>query len=252
MTKIRYKTLLTNLTRGEMPVHRFCVLHNGTICGDTVYAVVSQKSGIPVPLVKATLAMIFDAIIDKLRHGYRIELPNVSAFLSMLGSPESTSAESRRANRPVLVAHLAAKGGFKTCCQGPEFELENVSQGATVVVGGVSDNVSRMQDVLTNGTDVEVHAIGSGLYMPDPADPTVGAYIADSQGKVLVKATVAESTATSLVCTFAQIDLEEGTYKFCVASRNGLDPELYGVTVGRRNVQVVNAASAEEGEVSNG
>ena len=103
-------------------------------------------------------------------------------------------------------------------------------------------------NVLTNGTDVEVHATGRGLYMPDTSDPTVGAYIADSSGKVLVKANVTESTATTLVCVFPQIDLPEGTYKFCVASRNGLDAVKYGVTVGSRNIQVVSADSAEEGQ----
>ena len=113
------------------------------------------------------------------------------------------------------------------------------------MVDGVIDTISKTPEVLTNGSNVEVHVTGRGLYMPDLSDPTVGAYISDADGKVLVQANVTESTVATLVCTFSQINLEEGTYKFAVASRNGLDPAQYGVTVGTRNIRVVNAADEE-------
>lgn len=252
MTSVNFKTVLTNLKKDEKPVNRFIVLHNGVVYDDTVYASVAQKSGQPKPLVKATGTMIFDEIGENLKRGYRVEFPQMSAFLSIPGLVESASAESRRASPPVLVAHFAAKGDFRKCCQGDEFVLVNVTQGASVGVDTVIDSVSQTPDVLTNGTDVEVHATGRGLYLPDLDDPTVGAYVADSSGTVLAKAAVTRSTATLLVCTFPEIDLKPGTYRFCVASRNGLDPARYGVTVGRRNVRVVNAAPANEEEVQNG
>ena len=242
--------MLTALAKDEVPLHRFVPIHRGSVREDSVYAAVSKSCGLPQPLVKATTTMLFDEIGDCLKHGYRVEFPQMSAFLSIPGTVESTSAESLKAANPVLVAHLSAKGDFKKCCQGPEFVLENITEGATVIVDAVMDSVDGTPNVLTNGTDVEVHATGNGLYMPDTADPTVGAYIADASGKVLVKANVIESSATTLVGVFPQISLPEGTYKFCVASRNGLDPEQYGVTIGKRNIRVVNAAQNEE--VQNG
>lgn len=247
---IAFKTVPTALVKDEVPLYRFYVLHNGTINDEGIISAVSRISGQPKPLVKATADMIFDAIAEQLRLGYRVEFPQMSAFLSIPGTVESTSAETLKAAKPVLVAHLAAKGDFKKCCQGSGFVLENVTEGASVIVDAVMDSVDGTPNVLTNGTDVEVHATGNGMYMPDTSDTTVGAYISDSSGKVLVKADVTESTATTLVCVFAQISLPEGTYKFCVASRNGLDHAKYGVTVGSKNIQVVNAASAEE--VQNG
>lgn len=247
MTVIKCKTVPTNLFKGAIPVSRYTVLHNGTVREDSLYDDIARKTGMAKPVVKATSSMIFDEIAENLKHGYRVELPEMSAFLTLPGSVESGSAESLKELPPVLVAHLAAKGNFRKCCQGPEFVLENVTQGATVVVNVVIDNVSERPGVLTNGTDVEVHVTGNGLYIPDPADPTVGAYLAASDGTVLVKADVLESTATTLACVFPQIALEPGTYKFCVASRNGLDPVQYGVTVGRRNVEVVDAADEDEG-----
>ena len=252
MTTINFKVVPSAILSGEVPVYRYQVLHNGTIFGDTVYAIVSQKSGMPIPLVKATCTMIFDEIMAQLQRGYRVELPQLSALLSLPGKVESASAESRRDTPPVLLAHFNAKGDFKKCCQGPEFVLVNVTKGATVVVSGVIDSVSQTPDVLTNGDNIEVHVIGNGLYMPDLADPTVGAYLADQSGTVLAKATVTETTGMTLVCAFPAIDLEPGTYKFCVASRNGLDPAQYGVTIGKRNVKVVNASIEDSEEVQNG
>lgn len=251
MNTIYYKVVATNLKKGEIPISRYAVKHHGTVYDDTVYAGVSRKSGQPQPLVRATGSMIFDEIAEHLRHGYRVEMPEVSAFLTLPGSVESTSVESLRSEPPALVAHMVAKGDFKACCQGPEFRLENVSQGATVIVSGVVDSVSQQPDVITNGSNVEVHVVGSGLLIPDPTDPTVGAYLADSNGEVLVKAAVTESTMTTMVCVFPLVDLQAGTYRFCVASRAGLDPAQYAVTVGRRNVSVVNAAEESE-EVENG
>lgn len=251
-TKIKYKTLLTNLKKGDTPVRRFIVLHNGTIVGDTIYAVVSEKTGIPVPMVRATDCMIWDETKDWLAKGYRVDLPGLSAFSTLPGSVDSVSAESRRASPPVPTVRLVPKKELRNCCQGQEYELENVTPGASVGIDGIIEAILQTPNVLPNGVDIEVHCTGRGLLMPDPSDPTVGAYLADSSGKVLAKAAVSESTATSLVCVFDQIDLPEGTYKFCVASRNGMDPALYGVTVGSRNVRVVNASSADEGEVQNG
>lgn len=246
MKTIKIKVVPTNLKKGTVPVNRYTVIHNGTVYDDTVYTGVSKKSGQPQPLVKATGAMIFSEIAEQLKHGYRVELPEVSAFLTLPGSVESMSAESSRSNPPVLVARMVSKGALKTCCQGPEFKLENVSKGATVSIVSVIDSISQQPDVITNGANVEVHVVGNGLLMPDLTDQTVGAYLADSSGEVLAKATVTESTMTTLVCVFPVIDLQAGTYRFCVASRAGLDPTQYVATVGRRNVQVVNAAEDEE------
>lgn len=246
-TIIRYKVLPTGIRTGEKPLNRYVVLHNGTVREDTVFENISRKSGLPKPMVKATCGMFMDTLAENLGHGYRVETPDLSAFLSIPGLVESASAESRRAAPPVLQAHLVAKGDFKKCCQGPEFVLENITKGATVVISGVIDGISQTPDTLTNGVDVEVHATGNGLYMPDISDPAVGVYLADSGGEVLCRATVTESTSMTLACVFPEIGLRPGTYRFCVASRNGFDPEQYGVTVGRRNVKVVDVQSENEG-----
>ena len=249
---IMYRAVLTAIAKGLAPLYRFIPILNGTIRDDAVYAAVAKMSGQPKPLVKATLDMTFDMIVEYLKRGYRVEFPQMSAFLSIPGTVESISAESLKAAKPVLVAHLAAKGDFRKCCQGPGFTLKNVTQGASVGVDTVLDDVNGTPNVLRNGANVEVHVTGHGLYLPETDDPAVGAYIADGNGAVLVKANIVETMSTMLVCAFPELNLPEGAYKFCVASRDGLDPAQYGVTVGSRNIQVVNAASEEVEEEQNG
>ncbi len=240
--KIRYNTAFTGLKIGDRPVYRFYVRHNGTVGEDAFFEKASEISGMKPIVLKSNFDICIAQMIEELRNGYRVELPRVSAFLTMPGSFEGTTPEARKVADASLAVRLAAKGGLKTCCQGDGITLENVTQGATVVIRYVSDMVSKQDGVITNGTDVEVHVVGSGLYMGDGSDPATGVWLADADGTVLATARIVESTATTLSCVFPQVALAEGTYKFCVASRNGLDPEQYGVTVVRRNVTVANAA----------
>lgn len=247
---IRYKlSRSTFTTKDGRPTYSAAVQHNGTLGEDAFYEKVSQSCGMKSAVVKSTVSVCFDQMREELQNGNRVELSWLSAFLSLPGNFASTTPESRRAAGARLVAHISAKGKFKNCCAGEEFVLENVTQGATVIIRGVSDMVSAQDDVLTRGTDVEVHVVGTGFYMPDTSDPSVGVWLEDADGTACARAKVTESTSTTLVCVFDEIDGAEGTYKLCVASRDGMDPEQYGVTVARRNVTVVNAeASGEEAQ----
>ena len=245
MATIKYKTALTGLTKGEKPVYRFYVNHNGTIGEEAFFQRASQNSGIPPFALNSSLRACVNQLKEEARNGNRVDLPSLAAFLSMRGSFDGTSKDAREAADPKLVLNLAAKGSLKKCCQGEGFVLENVTEGATVVINNVIDAISLRDCVLTRGENVAVSVIGNGLYIPDSSDPSTGVWIANADGEVLATAEVVESSATSLECTFPCIDVEAGAYKFCVASRNGLDPQQYGVTIAKRNVTVVDSASEE-------
>ena len=245
--RINYRTALTGLKVGNTPVYRFCVDHNGTVGEDAFFENASRICGLQPIVLKSNFDICISQMVEELRHGYRVELPKLSAFLTMPGGFAGTSAEARAAADAKLSVRLAAKGDFKTCCQGGGFTLENVTQGATVVIRGVNDMVLKQDNVISCGTDVEVHIVGTGLYLGDGSDPDTGVWLANADGEMLASARIVESTATTLVCTFAQVGLEPGAYKLCVASRNGMDPERYGVTIARRNVTVADPQAEEEG-----
>ena len=245
--RINYSTALTGLKVGNTPVYRFCVNHNGSVGEDAFFENVSRICGIQPVVLKSNFDICISQMMEELKHGYRVELPKLSVFLTMPGGFAGMSAEARAAADARLAVRLAAKGDLKTCCQGDGFTLENVTQGATVVIRGVNDTVLKQDNVISRGTDVEVHVVGAGLYLGDGSDPDVGVWLADADGEVLASARIVESTATTLVCTFAQVDLEPGAYRLCVASRNGMDPERYGVTIARRNVTVADPQAEAEG-----
>lgn len=246
MKKIKIKTKLTPFKKNGRVAYSVSVMHNGTVREDTFYKEVSKGCGLAAPMVRSAFDLCVDQMKYELRNGCRVELPSVAAFLTMPGNFASTSPEDRRAAGAGLVAHIIAKGDFRNCCAGEEFELVNVTKGATVVIRGVSDMVSKLEDVLTNGTDVEVHVVGTGLYIPDAEDETTGVWLERPDGTICATARVTSATSATLVCVFDEISMPEGQYKLAVASRNGLDPEQYDVTIARRNVAVVNAAESED------
>ena len=243
------KTRPTPFKKNGRVAYSASVIHNGTVGENTFFKKVGMKNGLGMDMSKATWNLCIGQMKEELRNGNRVETPWLSAYLSLPGNFASTSPEDRRAAGARLVAHINAKGDFKTCCAGEDFELVNVTKGATVVVRGVTDMVSKLDDVLTNGTDVEAHVVGTGLYIPDSEDETTGVWLEKLDGTICATARVTESTSATLTCVFAEIALPEGQYKLAVASRDGLDPEQYGVTIARRNVMVANAA---EMEVSHG
>lgn len=246
MTTIKCRTAPIPLAIGDVPLNRFYVLHNGTAYADAIYQGVSKKTGLPVPMIRSTDEMIYEEIKEHLRHGYRVEFPYTSYQIALPGAADSTTPESLAAARPVPVVRANAKGDLKTCCQGDGFTVVNITEGASVAVYNAIDSISKRLNVLTNGLNVQVEVVGNGLYIPDPSDPTTGAFVAGDDGTILATARVTESTTTTLSCVFDELALPEGTYRFCVASRNGLDAATYGVAVGRKKITVVNAAEEEE------
>lgn len=230
------------------PVLSGTVVHNGKVGEEGLYAMVAEDCGIPAPKVAYITEMVFRRIGIELQHGVGTETKHFRAFLSAQGNCASTSPEDRKASGMKIVGHLSAKGALKTCCQGDDFIVENITVGATVVIRNVVDMVTKQENVLTRGQDVEVHIVGTGLLMPDLDDPSVGVFLASADGTVLATATVTESTETTIVCIFPEIAVEADSCKLCVASRNGMDATQYGVTVARRNVTIVEPSeNGEEG-----
>ena len=246
MTIIKCRTAPIPLKIGDTPLNRFYVIHNGTAYADAIYQGVSRKTGLPVPMVRSTDEMIYEEIKEQLYHGYRVELPYLSCQIALPGTTDSTTPESLAAAHPVPVVRASAKNGLKTCCQGDDFAVQNITEGVAVAVYSIIDSVSKSPNTLTNGSNIQVEVVGNNLYIPDPNDSSTGAFVTSEDGTILAKARVTESSTTTLSCVFDELALPEGPCRFCVASRNGLDATMYGVSVGRKKITVVNAAEEEE------
>jgi hypothetical protein len=232
MTKLKCSIASINLPNGDPSDGRYYVQHNGIVREETFYGNVGKRCNYSPAMARAVGESIFEEISELLRRGYRIELPQMSVFISMHGK-KAAEAKGNASIEMSPSVHLQPRGKLKECCRNA-FNVEIVTQQASVVVSHFSDR--NIQDgAIGDGTNVEVHITGTGLYMPNTSDPTVGVWIEDSSGKVAARATVMESANTSMTVQFPKIDLAPGDgYRLCVASRAKLTGAHSMRTVRRR------------------
>ena len=239
---IRYNRALCGLKKDGVPLYRNYINHNGVVSHSSFCSQVAADSGLKSPLVDSVIRTGVNAMIDNLKNGYRVELDFMSAFLTLPGMFDGTNAPQDPGQ---LMAHLVAKGNLRNCCKDMDIILQCETMTDNVYVRTVIDMLTKTYGKVTNGTNVEVHTTGSGLGL-DSQNPSEGIWIAPASGTdltVLAKANVIEATTTTLTCVFPLISLEAGPYRICVASRNGRNPESYGVNIGTKKIEVVDAAA---------
>jgi len=242
MTSIKCSIGSINLPNGDPADGRYYVRHDGIIRSETFYKNVGRRCGYSPAMARAVGESMFEELAELLQRCYRIELPQMSAFLTMRGK-KAAEAKGHESVKGSPVVHLQPRGEFKDCCK-DAFEMEVVTPQASVVVRNFADRC--MQDgAIGNGTNVKVTIIGLGLYMPDPTDPTVGVWIEDADGIIRARAVVDESTNTTMAVHFPKIDLPEGSgYRLCVASRFDL-PGRHSVRTVRRRLTILPAHTAK-------
>lgn len=239
---IRYRRALCGLKKDEVPLYRNYVCHNGTVGHRSFCGMVAADCGLKTPVVDAVLRTGVNTMIDNLQNGYRVELDFLSAFLTLPGLFDGANASQ---NPGQLVGHVVAKGDLRNCCKDADIVLQCETQTDSVYIRTVIDMLTRAYGKITKGSNVETHMTGSGIGL-DPTNPSEGIWIAPASGTnltVLAKADVIEATTTTLTCVFPLIDLEAGTYRICVASRNGRDAETYGVNIGTKKIEIVDAVA---------
>ena len=96
MRKLMVKTRPTPFLKNGRVAYSASVVHNGTIGADTFFERVSEKCGLAADMARATWNLGIEQMKDELRNGNRVELPQLSAFLSLPGNFASTSPEDRR------------------------------------------------------------------------------------------------------------------------------------------------------------
>ena len=241
MTPIKCSIGSITLPNGDAADGRYYVRHNGIVHDQTIYEDVGQQCGLSPALARAVGETLFNAIAKQLQLGYRVELPQLAAFLSVQGKKAST-AKGHVSVEPKPTVHLVPRGNLKDCCKGA-FSVDVVTPQASVTIRSFADLHSKQYEALTNGTNVEVHIVGTGLYMPDPSDQTVGVWAENASGKLRFDANVIESSASFLSAVFPKIDLPvgEGSY-LCVASRDGM-PDTHSVRTVRRRALILPAIS---------
>ena len=244
MTNLNCTLGSLNLPNGDAADARYYLRHNGIVRETTVYENVGKRCGLSAALARAVGESLFAEIIDLLHLGYRVELPQMAAYLTIQGK-KAAEAKGHASIRPTAAVHLQPRGVLKDCCKGA-FSVNVVTEQTSVVIDSFIDAISKQYGAITNGTDVHVEIAGLGLYMSDLSDPTVGVWLEDPSGRIHARAVVKETTSTTLDILFPKIDLPVGDGShLCVASR-GLSTGVHSVRTVRRRVTVLPAPAASE------
>lgn len=236
MTPIKCSVASINLPNGDPADGRYYVRHNGIIYEETFYKNVGKRCGLEPALARAVGETMFNVFSGFLREGYRVELPQMSVYLTMQGK-KAAEAKGHKSKERHPAVHLQPRGKFRDCCK-DAFEVELVTRQAAVYVFNFAD-ANIQTGAISRGVNVKVSIVGGGLYMPDTSDPTVGVWIEDSNKKLCTRAVVDESGRTYLVVHFPKIDLPTGPgYYFCIASRDGSEA-MHSVRTVRRRLTIL-------------
>ena len=237
MTSLKCSIGSINLPNGDPDDGRYYVRHNGIVRENAFYCDIGNQCGFAPAIVRAIGESIFEEISELLQKGYRVELPQMSAYLTMQGK-KAAEAKGHASTERRLAVHLQPKGKLKDCCKDAltkSLEVDLVTPQASVVVKRVCDEHAEIDGAISNGTDLLVLISGQGLDMPDTSDPTVGVWIEDASGKTVARSKVEDSTVCTLDVRFPKIDLPPGDgYYLCVASRSNMAGTHSVRTVRRR------------------
>lgn len=230
--KLKYKTRLSNLQKGDRPCYQAWVVHGGTRSKEEIVGEVSRRSGLPEAVVNCVLDLFFQTIREDLADGFRFDIGQLAGGAYILGSFGSLD-DSWDATRHRLVVRLNTKGRLRNALK--DLAPVNVTEGATVTVKSVLDAVHAVDGMIVGTADVAVRVSGVGLAVDAEAGDE-GVWLENSTGTIVATATVTAASDTMLDCTFAELPAD-GNYTFVVASRGGLDAG-YGVAMGRKAVAV--------------
>ena len=234
--EIKYKTVLSSFKKGERPCYRAVVNHNGTVYLDEIASNAAARVGMDPAMMKFNAELFCAQVRTEVKAGKRVEVEDLfSGGVAVKGTFSGANAPWDK-TKNALVPYFYAKGAMRNALEGAT--AVNVTEGNHAQVKRVLDTVSKVDGIIANLPDVTVYLSGVNLLI-NAAASDEGVWLEDEGGTVVATATVTNSTATTIDCTFATLP-EDGKYKIVVATRGGLGPE-FGVSLARKAVEVKSA-----------
>ncbi len=238
--QIKYKTALSSLKKGGKACYRALPLTQGSVNLATLSEHAAERAGMDVGVMKFTAELLLDQILRELSQGYRVDIENfLTGGVAIEGVFEAANSPWDKAKHR-LAPYFTAKGTMKSAFT--DVVGVNVTEGNHCVIKRVLDTTVKTEGVITNAKDVTVYISGINMSIDTTAEDE-GVWLENAEGAIVAVATVVESTATTVNCTFPTLPLEEdGNYKVVVASRGGLGRE-FGVSIARKNVKLAKATA---------
>ena len=236
---VQFTTVLSVLNVGgvEKRQYRGVVRHNRTVRLPEIVKNAAMKHGVQEGLLMYYATILFAEIDDSVLGGHRVEIDDFgSLYLTTSGTFSAANAPWDPVLHTVGVS-INAKGRLKESAQ--DLSGKNVTEGNHVILKRVVDNISKIENVITNAANVKVYLSGDAMYIT-PGATDEGVWLENDRGETVAKATVDNSTMTTVDCTFTTLPIEDGKYRIVVASRGALGSE-FGVSLAFRTVEVKTA-----------
>ena len=234
MNKIQFKTVLSNLKKGEKPCYRAIILTNGSVGLKALAQSIASKTGISLEVVKYVSELFLSEVIRQLQNGRRVEVEDLfSGSLTVTGLFEAQNTPWDK-NKNSVAARFTSKGDMRKVFDG--LEATNVTEGNRVVIRRVLDTILKENGKIQCGENVTVYVSGLNIAV-DGTQEDEGCWLEKEDGTIVATSEFLASTQTTLDVKFATTPAP-GKYNIVVASRGGLGPE-FGVSTARRQVEVV-------------
>ena len=235
--QIKFKTVLSSLTKGGKPCYSVRVINNGTeyLSDSSQMKEIAHLINMSVPFAKTASEIVLEKSIELALTGKRVETEMFSMYLTVRGGFKSTTDKWDPAKHSLhLVINL--KGELKA--KMADIEFVNVSEGIKVTLYSVGDEIWAEDGVIagTAGSTVKI-VCDNGKILAGREDE--GVWLLDLEDTIVQKLTVVASTEQT-----CDVEVDEtipvGDYKVMLASRNGEGLER-GVGVAYKKITVKGA-----------
>ena len=217
-TQIKFKTVLSSLTKGGKPCYSVRVINNGTeyLADSSQMKEIARLINMNVPFAKTTTAIVLEKAIELALTGKRVETEMFSMYLTVRGGFAKTTEKWNPAKHSLhLVINL--KGALKE--KMADLEFVNVSEGIKVSLYSVGDEIWAEDGVIagTAGSTVKI-VCDNGKITAGREDE--GVWLLDLEDTVVQRLAVAASTEQTCDVTVDET-IPAGDYKVMLAARNG-------------------------------
>ena len=217
-TQIKFKTVLSSLTKGGKPCYSIRVINNGTeyLADSSQMKEIARLINMNVPFAKTTSEIVLGKAIELALTGKRVETEMFSMYLTGRGGFKSTTDKWDPA-RHSLHLTVNLKGALKEKLS--DLEFVNVSEGIKVSLYSVGDEIWAEDGVIagTAGSTVKI-VCDNGKITAGREDE--GVWLLDLEDTVVQRLAVESSTEQTCDVTVDET-IPAGEYKVMLAARNG-------------------------------
>jgi len=233
--QIKYKTVLSSLTKGGKPCYIVKVVNNGTeyLMDSAQMKEIARLINMNVPFAKSTSEIVLRKAIELALEGKRVETEMFSMYLTGRGGCSGTNEKWDPARHTLHLA-INLKGELKKKLD--EVQFVNVTEGIKVTLYSAGDEIYAQDGVLagTAGSTVKI-VCDNGKVVAGRDDE--GVWALDLADMIVQKLTITASTEQTCDAVIGEA-LPPGEYKLMLASRNGEGLDR-GVGVAYKKVTVM-------------